>query len=286
MLAPTHAIYGPAIALIILSVFGIEASFHWTVVFCAIVGSLAPDLDYPRSLIGNLFPWISKPIERRYGHRTITHSILGTVVASLIFTALIGTIAWILRFILVRSVPATFSHYGFWLLNLTLFDFLRLGLAFGIGYASHLILDMITPRGIQLFWPNPSRDIILKNSLQIETASKHEIPVAILGLVLLALAFPLSQNGPMTVFRWLLATPEAVMAEFKSSTTRTDVEFEGYWTATKVPVHATAEVLTVKNKRLVIAMDPGDATPKAHPVPALRSRAGLHLQALGKAREF
>ena len=82
MIAPTHAIYGPAVALIILAVFGVEASFHWTVIFCAMLGSVLPDIDHPTSTVGRLVPWISKPLERNYGHRAVTHSFLGTVVAA------------------------------------------------------------------------------------------------------------------------------------------------------------------------------------------------------------
>ena len=285
MLAPTHAIYGPAIALIILSVFNVEASFHWSVILCAILGSIAPDLDRPSSTIGRLFPPISKYLELRYGHRTLTHSIIGTVAASLSFTLLIGILAWVLRWTLLRSVPVAMSHYGIWLVTLNIWDIVRLGLAFAIGYASHLALDMLTPRGIQLLWPSPNRDIIFQNSFRIETGSKAEVPVAIVGLALLIVSFPLSEYGPMTALRWFLATPEAAIAEFKSSPNRTDIEFEGMWTETKVPVHATAEVLDVKNKRLVIALDPSEAPPKSSPVPATRLRSGLHLRASGKAGE-
>jgi hypothetical protein len=82
----------------------------------------------------------------------------------------------------------------------------------------------------------------------------------------------------------MLATPEAAIQEFKSSTTRTFVEFDGIWTATKTPIHATAEVLDVHNKRLVIALDSPEAPSSAPPIPASRSRSGLHLQASHPAK--
>lgn len=160
MIAPTHAVYGPAIALIILSVFGVQASFHWTVIVCAMLGSIMPDIDHPASTIGRTFPWISKPIERRFGHRAITHSALGTVVAAIAFTTILSLAALITQKVLLNSIPFSQLPTALSFINLTFKDILRLGAAFTIGYASHLILDMVTPRGIQLLWPNPNQDHI------------------------------------------------------------------------------------------------------------------------------
>lgn len=279
MIAPTHAIYGPAVALIILAVFGVEASFHWTVIFCAMLGSVLPDIDHPTSTVGRLVPWISKPLERHYGHRAVTHSFLGTVVAATGFLLILSISAYLIQKVLLDSISITNLPLSLASMNFTFTDVLRLTAAFTLGYGSHIVLDMLTPRGVELLWPNPNRHVLFKDKLQVETASKGELPVAALGLVLLVLALPLSRYGPMTAFRWMLATPEAAIQEFKSSTTRTFVEFDGIWTATKTPIHATAEVLDVHNKRLVIALDSHDATSSAPPIPAIRSRSGLHLQA-------
>ena len=43
---------------------------------CVILGSLLPDVDSPNSSLGRIVPFVSIPLERRYGHRTITHSLL------------------------------------------------------------------------------------------------------------------------------------------------------------------------------------------------------------------
>ena len=42
----------------------------------AAVTSLLPDVDLPPAKIGRLFWWLSVPLERRFGHRTLTHSAL------------------------------------------------------------------------------------------------------------------------------------------------------------------------------------------------------------------
>ena len=42
----------------------------------AAVASLLPDIDLPPARIGRLFGFVSGPLERRFGHRTLTHSAL------------------------------------------------------------------------------------------------------------------------------------------------------------------------------------------------------------------
>ncbi len=79
----------------------------------------------------------------------------------------------------------------------------------------------------------------------------------------------------------LLLTPEAAIAEYKHSPTATFVEFEGIWSATKQPIKGTAEILDVQNKRLVVvlrSLHPEQATSSPLPIPANRSRSGLHLR--------
>jgi len=126
MIAPTHAIYGPAVALIILAVFGVEASFHWTIVLCAVLGSLAPDIDYPRSTLGRLVPWISKPIEQRFGHRAVTHSLIGTVVATIVFASILSITTFVLRQVLEQPVSIDLIPISLKFLYLTATDILRL----------------------------------------------------------------------------------------------------------------------------------------------------------------
>src|SRR2546421_10205033 len=86
----------------------------------ALALALAPDLDTPRSLIGQLCLPLSSALERRIGHRTVTHSLLAL--------ALVAGAASLL-------LPA-------WWQVLT------------AAYASHLALDLlIGPQGLMLFWP-------------------------------------------------------------------------------------------------------------------------------------
>ena len=50
----------------------------------ATVASLLPDADLPPSKIGRLLFWLSVPLERRFGHRTMTHADGGMMAVALL----------------------------------------------------------------------------------------------------------------------------------------------------------------------------------------------------------
>jgi membrane-bound metal-dependent hydrolase YbcI (DUF457 family) len=287
MIAPTHALYGATFSLIVLAVFGVQESVHWSLILVGILGALCPDLDMPTSTIGRLFPFVSKPLERRFGHRSVTHSLLGWGIATLVFALLLGGTFLGLKLVTSRSIGLVASGLTWWLAEIQAATMLRLVMSFSVGYLSHIVLDMITPRGVQLLWPNPKRDVVFRGTqLTVETGSIREWGVVGIGVVLLVVALPLSEHGLMTTVRWLLATPDAAIAEFKHSRYRTYVSFEGLWTQSKEPVLGTAEILDVVNKRLVIAYRPNTfkkAPPSAPPLPPTRQRSGLQFQASGSA---
>ena len=99
MLAPTHSVFGIFLTLIILAVFGVQWGLHWTIILFAVLGSIIPDIDHPRSVIGKLFLPISIPLERRYGHRAVTHSLIGWAISSVIFAVLALFVIWSLGFV-------------------------------------------------------------------------------------------------------------------------------------------------------------------------------------------
>ncbi len=76
MTAPNHIIGG----IVITGLFGsfLKLNILANPIFNAstILGSLIPDIDYTKSTIGKIFRPISKYLNRRFGHRTVTHSIL------------------------------------------------------------------------------------------------------------------------------------------------------------------------------------------------------------------
>lgn len=240
MLAPTHSVFGIFLTLIILAVFGVQWGLHWTIILFAILGAIIPDIDHPRSVIGKIFLPISIPLERRYGHRTVTHSLVGWVVSSVIFAVLVLFVIWILGFV---------SDLGFSISDLAP----RWIAAFSISYFSHLVLDMFNKRGSQMFWPDPGRDVIPKNpKVRTESGAGIEVLIFFILLALMFLAFPISKYGIASSLRWLLATPGSAIEEFKTIKTHTYLDFSGIMSETKEPVSGKAEILDVNNKRLVI----------------------------------
>lgn len=97
----------------------------WQTIPAALASALLPDLDHPKSVLGQRLPWISKPLSRLFGHRGFTHSLLAVVAA-----------VWGLN----QSLPPGTLPVG-------------VKDALIVGYLSHLLGDWLTPAGIPLFWP-------------------------------------------------------------------------------------------------------------------------------------
>ena len=125
MTAPTHIAFGLLTVASSFSLFSVSIHRNLPAIACAIIGSLLPDLDSPRSYIGRVMPFASIPIERRWGHRTITHSLLCMLALSVVTLPLL---AW------------DTACYA----------------AILLGYMSHLIADSATKSGVPLFYPHPA----------------------------------------------------------------------------------------------------------------------------------
>ncbi len=92
-------------------------------VVAAILGSLLPDIDTPKSKLGSKFlcPITEKPVS---SHRGFTHSIVGMLL-------IVGIIGIPLQEEITKYVA--------------------------IGYLSHLMADMLNPGGVPLLWPKKDR---------------------------------------------------------------------------------------------------------------------------------
>jgi inner membrane protein len=87
----------------------------------AAFGGLIPDIDHPKSLLGSAIKPISIIIKETIGHRTLTHSVL---------------------FTLIISILASFFN-------------IFVGVGIGIGMISHIVLDILTPetKGVAFLYP-------------------------------------------------------------------------------------------------------------------------------------
>ena len=89
----------------------------------AAAASAAPDIDTMGSTVGRVFSPLARRIERRFGHRTITHCYAAQVT--------VGVLA--LPF-LWGGLPHIYA-------------------AIVAGYVSHCFLDTLTVQGVRVFWP-------------------------------------------------------------------------------------------------------------------------------------
>ena len=131
MTAPNHIAGGIVFTGIFTSLWNINIFTDPYYVAFTVIFSLLPDIDTPKSIIGKPFYPLSRWIYRKYGHRTITHSLL--------FCAVITLITYV--FEKLNGVEDThFTQIVFF------------------SYFGHLLLDMFTTTGVPIlypFWKNP-----------------------------------------------------------------------------------------------------------------------------------
>ena len=200
MTSPNHIAGGYVFTGFFASILGLnflsDPRFLPVIFFAA----LLPDIDHPKSILGRIFFPISKWIHRKYGHRTITHSL-----AFLLLTTFI-----------VRSIQISF------------FPDFKITLLYFLAVSSHLIFDMVTVQGIPLFYPflkNPCvlpadpRKRIRTNNIRHETIA---LSVFICSAVFLQ---PLFENGFWTQYNRTFGTLRHLNSEFHKSKDLLEVKF-------------------------------------------------------------
>ncbi|MCV2526163.1 MAG: metal-dependent hydrolase [Candidatus Lightella neohaematopini] len=122
-------------------IYFITSGDWWHVILGSLATCLLPDIDHPKSFIGKRFKWLSIPIYKLFGHRSLTHSLL-LIIIMMIYISISKI-----------NVPIDVIY------------------AMVIGYISHIIADMLTPAGIPLFWPYSKKfsiPIIKKSNIRLE----------------------------------------------------------------------------------------------------------------------
>jgi inner membrane protein len=163
MTSPTHISF--SLFTLAFASVGQGMEFNYENALLCAVGSLSPDIDNSKSWLGRLFPFISKPIENKFSHRTLTHSLLAIV--------FIWSIAVIVKF---------------------LFDTGNFNpLAFAIGYTSHILIDCASVQGVKILYPFSMRNAVFPFDTQqpeayrIVVGSKADVA---LGFVFVFLTIP------------------------------------------------------------------------------------------------
>ncbi len=200
MTAPNHIIGGIVITGLFGSFLNLNILANPIFIASTILGSLIPDIDYTKSTIGKIFRPISKYLNRRFGHRTITHSLL----------AMFGS------FLLFAIIESTF------------YDRTTTAKIYLLGYFSHLVLDMMTVQGVPLFYPFLRNPCVLPGNpnARFKTGNLHS-ETMIFCFFLLSLVFlqPLFENGFWTQYNRYFGTPKHLASEFHKSPDALNVKY-------------------------------------------------------------
>ncbi len=148
------------------------------------LGALLPDLDTAHSGLGRWARPLSGRLERRFGHRTLTHSALGALLLACLTS-------WLLLL-----HPAVF----WWLL---------------VGYFSHLLLDTANISGVPLLWPSKLQFWLVGNrSWRVPYGSTKEFYWFGAFCATAALLVPLSIDGFTPWFHRVFPTPYGAVSDY------------------------------------------------------------------------
>jgi membrane-bound metal-dependent hydrolase YbcI (DUF457 family) len=228
--APTHAAFGLGFTIATGTVLGVVLTP--AVAAAALVGALLPDVDTPTSPVGRACPPLARWLERRVGHRTLTHSWLGLGLASL--TAL--PLAWV------------DWHWP---------------LTFALGYLSHLLVDAANPPGVPLFYPSPIRAVFPgRATLRPAEGSRGEAVLCAGFLLGLAVLWPLHLVGFTRTLHVFTRTPGGAIADFRrwEGTREVWADLDGLFRLSQRRVHQRVRVLGVANTSTLIVLDPATGT--------------------------
>lgn len=226
MTAPTHTTFGLLITTGIFSLFSVPIHSNPPAIACAIFGALLPDIDSPRSSLGRLVPFISVPIERKWGHRTVTHCLLAVAVLAVVLS------------------PLLFFRG-------TMFAALL------IGYMSNLMADCATKSGCPLFLPRPEIAVLPGNDrYRFTTGAVSEWILLAVLTILLAAVFPISRMGGIwRAMRYLAATQSTAYSDYREATTETVLNFKGHWHESRQPVSGNALILDATKSQFLISFN-------------------------------
>lgn len=183
---PVHLAGGITITGVFCSFWDVNILSSWEYILFTLFVSILPDADHTKSLIGKSIYPIAKFIQRRYGHRTITHGLLAL------------SVGWVI----VRSFGGNWSLIFFW------------------AYFSHILLDMLTKQGVPFFYPflhNPC--VIPANpELRFRTGDlKTETLMFAFFMLSASFSYPLMETGFWMNYNQAFGTQKHLANQFKKS---------------------------------------------------------------------
>jgi inner membrane protein len=191
-------------------------------IFCSVL----PDIDHTRSLIGKSFFPLAKWLNNKFGHRTITHSL----------------VFWLAAIFLVRLVEIMYFKNAVY----------STIVAFSI--LSHDLFDMCTKQGILFFYPFSKRPVVLPGNSNLRLATndlKSEAIIFVGFISLTAFCMPLFANGFWQVYRKAFLNYKQLNAELLKSKDMLEIKFitkENADTTNGIIISLTDGVLILSKK--------------------------------------
>ena len=178
-----------------INIFASPAYIAFTAFF-----SVLPDIDHTKSPIGKLFYPLAKFLDRKFGHRTITHSLI-------VYVSIMLIISFICTVYLKDNT---------------------ITLIFSFAYISHLIFDMMTKQGVPLFYPFARNACVIPGNpeYRLKSSDFRTETACFVVFVLLGISCkPLFAQGFWTTYNHQFNTLKHVHSEFKNTPNLLGLEY-------------------------------------------------------------
>ncbi|SEQ58431.1 metal-dependent hydrolase [Neolewinella agarilytica] len=192
MTLPNHITGGIVFTGVFGAFAGVNILHNPGLLIMTVLAATFADIDVPSSLWGRTFKPISKAINRKFGHRTITHSLLFLLLGY-------GAVAGACK-VLGSSAPYP--------------------TVFLLAYSSHLLFDMMTVAGVPLFFPYNKAPCVIPSDPKLRLRSNNpRSEIAVFGFFLLSGIFlqPLMADGFWTSYNRLFGTMTHLQSEFEKA---------------------------------------------------------------------
>jgi inner membrane protein len=192
MTLPNHVAGGIVFTGVFGAFVGVNILNHPGLIIMTVLAATFADIDVPSSIWGRTFKPISKAINRKFGHRTITHSLFFLLTSwGLIKGAcnLIGT---------ETPYPTVYL----------------------LAFSSHIIFDMMTVQGVPLFYPYNKAPCVIPSDPKLRLKSSNpRSEIAVFGFFIISGLFlqPLMADGFWTSYNRLFGTLTHLQSEFEKA---------------------------------------------------------------------
>ncbi|WP_020569767.1 metal-dependent hydrolase [Neolewinella persica] len=192
MTLPNHIAGGIVFTGVFGAFAGVNILNHPGLIIMTVLAATFADIDVPSSIWGRTFKPISKAINRRFGHRTISHSLLFMLLG---YGAVAGAC----------NVLGSEAPYP---------------TVFLLAYSSHIIFDMMTVQGVPLFYPYNKAPCVIPSDPKLRLRSNNpRSEIAVFGFFIISGIFlqPLMADGFWTSYNRLFGTMTHLQSEFEKA---------------------------------------------------------------------